>query len=53
MTRAMADNISSMATVNKAMEKLTPKEMAEDIGVPFHPGAARFYKEKNIEVKTM
>ncbi len=53
MTKAMAQNIPSMAAVNKAMEKLTPKEMAEDIGVPFHPGAARFYKEVGIEVKTM
>jgi uncharacterized protein len=53
MTKAIAENIPSMASVNKAMEKLTPKEMAEDIGVPFHPGAAKFYKEKNIEVKTM
>jgi hypothetical protein len=25
--------------------------MAEDIGVPFHPGAARFYKEKGIAVQ--
>jgi uncharacterized protein len=54
MTKAMASNISSMAAVNKAMEKLTPKDMAEDIGVPFHPGAARFYKEAaGIDVKTM
>ena len=53
MTKAMADNVSSMAATNKAMEKLTPKDMAEDIGVPFHPGAAKFYKEKDIEVKTM
>jgi uncharacterized protein len=35
------------------MEGLTPQTMAEDIGVPFHPGAAKFYKEKNIAVKTM
>jgi TRAP-type uncharacterized transport system substrate-binding protein len=34
-----------MASVNKAMTGLTPKEMAADIGVPFHPGAAKFYKE--------
>jgi uncharacterized protein len=53
MTKAMAANVSSMAAVNKAMEKLTPKDMAEDIGVPFHPGAARFYKEAGIDVKTM
>ena len=24
-----------------------PQAMAEDIGVPFHPGAAKFYKEKH------
>jgi len=24
---------------------MTPKDMAEDIGVPFHPGAAKYYRE--------
>ena len=28
-----------MAAINKAMSELTPKAMAEDIGVPMHPGA--------------
>jgi TRAP-type uncharacterized transport system substrate-binding protein len=27
------------------MTGLTPKMMAEDVGVPFHPGAVKFYKE--------
>lgn len=45
MTKAVAANINDMASVNKAMSGLTPKEMAADIGVPFHPGAAKFYKE--------
>lgn len=45
MTKAVAANIGDMASVNKAMAGLTPKEMAADIGVPFHPGAAKFYKE--------
>jgi TRAP transporter TAXI family solute receptor len=53
MTKAMAANVDSMAATNKAMAKLTPKDMAEDIGVPFHPGAARFYKEAGVAVKTM
>jgi TRAP-type uncharacterized transport system substrate-binding protein len=26
--------------------------MAEDIGVPFHPGAAKFFKEAGITVQT-
>ena len=34
------------------MGALKPKDMAEDIGVPFHPGAAKFYKEAGITVKT-
>ena len=45
MTKAMAGNIDDMAAVIKAIDGLTPKDMAEDIGVPFHKGAAKFYKE--------
>ena len=42
---AMAGNISGMAAVVKAIDGVTPKDMALDIGVPFHKGAAKFYKE--------
>ena len=35
----------SLVAVSKAMEGLTPKVMASDIGVPLHPGAAKYYKE--------
>ncbi len=52
MTKAMAQNISSMVAVNKSIDGLTPKGMAEDIGVPFHSGAAKFYKEAGVTVKT-
>jgi hypothetical protein len=45
MTKAMATNVKDMAAINKAMSELTPKAMAEDIGVPLHAGAAKFYKE--------
>jgi uncharacterized protein len=52
MTKAMAQNIPSMVAVNKSIDGLTPKAMAEDIGVPFHPGAAKYYKEAGVAVKT-
>lgn len=45
VTKAMAAHVADMAAVNKAMAKLTPKDMAEDIGVPLHPGAAKYYRE--------
>ena len=50
MTKTIAQNISSLTSVVKAIEGLDPKEMAEDIGVPFHPGAAKFYKEAGVTV---
>jgi TRAP transporter TAXI family solute receptor len=46
MTKAMAENVDDMAAVVKPIAGLTPKDMAVDIGVPFHKGAAKYYKEK-------
>jgi len=45
MVKAIAANIPDLVVINKAMDGLTPKMMAEDIGVPFHPGAVKYYKE--------
>ena len=45
MAKTVAANVESMSSVNKAMVGLTPKMMAADIGVPFHKGAIKFYKE--------
>ncbi len=45
MVKTMAGNVDSMAAVVKSIEGIKPKDMALDIGVPFHNGAAKFYKE--------
>lgn len=45
MTKTMAGNVPAMAAVVKAIDGITPKDMAMDIGVPLHKGAAKFYKE--------
>jgi TRAP transporter TAXI family solute receptor len=45
MAKTMATNVDAMAAVVKAISGITPKDMALDIGVPFHKGAAKFYKE--------
>jgi uncharacterized protein len=45
MAKTMASSVKDMAAVNKAIGGLTVKAMAEDVGVPMHPGAAKFYKE--------
>jgi hypothetical protein len=51
MTKQIAQNTETLATVAKDIGSLTPKGMAADIGVPFHPGAAKFYKEAGITVQ--
>jgi uncharacterized protein len=51
MTAAILPKKDEMASVYKEMAKLTPQVMAQDIGVPFHPGAAKWFKEQGIAVK--
>jgi hypothetical protein len=45
MTKAMHKGLDDMAAISAAMKGLTPKQMAEDIGVPMHPGATKYFKE--------
>lgn len=45
MVKIMAENIPTMASVSATMTNLTPQVMATEMGVPLHPGAAKYYKE--------
>ena len=51
MTASIMANKDGMAAVYRDMGKMTPQVMAQDIGVPFHPGSAKWYKEQGIVVK--
>lgn len=45
ITRALAKNADSLGAVVKDVKGLTVKELAFDVGVPYHPGALKFYRE--------
>jgi uncharacterized protein len=45
ITKALARNADSLGAVVKDVKGLTVNEMAFDVGVPYHPGALKFYKE--------
>ena len=45
---AIADNLDSLSAVNKSMATLTLDDMSADIGVPLHPAAAAFYKDRGV-----
>lgn len=44
--KRIVENQDQLASITKDMGGTTLEMMAEDIGVPMHEGAARFYKEK-------
>jgi hypothetical protein len=45
MVQLMFQNLSALTPINRALQGLTPADASVDIGVPMHPGAARFYRE--------
>jgi hypothetical protein len=45
ITKALAENVERLSQVVKDMKGVTSKDLALDIGVPFHPGALRYYRE--------
>jgi TRAP transporter TAXI family solute receptor len=45
VTKALIKRGPELSSIVKVLAKLTAKDMANDIGVPFHPGAIKAYKE--------
>jgi TRAP-type uncharacterized transport system substrate-binding protein len=45
ITKTLANNLPRFAEVIKDMKGVTPKDLALDVGVPYHPGALKYYKE--------
>lgn len=48
ITKILAGNVDRLAQVVKDMKGVTVGDLALDIGVPFHPGALKFYKETKV-----
>lgn len=46
MTKAVAANLEKVAVVEPDLKDWDLKNLAKDVGVPVHPGAMRFFKEK-------
>ena len=51
MTAAILPRKDQMAAIYKELDKLSTQIMTQDIGVPFHAGAAKWFKEQGVTVK--
>jgi hypothetical protein len=48
VTKAIVEGRAEYVHVTKAMAGITPAEMGRDYGMPYHPGAARYYREIGV-----
>jgi hypothetical protein len=48
VTKAIVEARADFVHVTKAMAGVTPQEMGQDYGLPFHPGAAKYFKEIGV-----
>lgn len=48
VTKAIFENKAALAASVGPFKDFKPKDMSRDIGVPFHPGAKKFYAEKGM-----
>ncbi len=48
VTKAVVEGRADFVHITKAMAGITPKEMGQDYGMPYHPGAAKYYKEIGV-----
>ena len=48
ITKSLAQNTEQLGHVVAAVKGLTAKELAIDVGVPYHPGARKFYREAKV-----
>lgn len=48
VTKAIVEGREQYGAVFAAMKGITPKDLGQDYGLPYHPGAARYYREIGV-----
>jgi hypothetical protein len=48
VTKAIVENTKELTTYHKALRLWTAKRTLENVALPFHPGAIRYFKEKGL-----
>jgi uncharacterized protein len=46
MTKAVVENMEKVAAVEPSLKKFDLKQMAQSVGIPIHPGAMKYFKER-------
>jgi TRAP transporter TAXI family solute receptor len=46
MAKTIADNLDSYGNVLVSMKYVTPKGLCADVGIPYHPGAEKYFRQR-------
>lgn len=46
ITKVLAENHKKYGDMIKSMKQVKPEELVTDVGIPFHPGALKYYKQR-------
>jgi TRAP transporter TAXI family solute receptor len=49
ITKTLIENIDVLKNFSKGTSTLTPQQIATDLGIPFHAGALKYYREKGLK----
>jgi TRAP transporter TAXI family solute receptor len=50
VTKAIWENLAALHEIHKATREVTLDRALRGLGAPLHPGAARYYRERGIEI---
>lgn len=50
ITRAIFENLAALQEIHKATREVSLESALNGLGVPLHPGAARYFREQGIEI---
>jgi TRAP transporter TAXI family solute receptor len=50
ITKAIFENLAALHEIHKATREVTLEKALTGLGAPLHPGAARYYRERGIEI---
>lgn len=48
IARSIYENLDYLRSVHGALKDLTPEKLTQNLGIPLHPGAMKFYQEAGI-----
>lgn len=50
ITRAIFENLAALQEIHKATREITLDKALTGLGAPLHPGAARYYRERGMQI---